>query len=106
MIQRNPNAIGAVLGLVTSAATSITETFDAVGIGAQKLNLYASDSLADQQDQSKIHRKVYRTNLIRSSGLEQDKLELELEAHFAANPGSKERFDKIEADLKSVFGDA
>ena len=106
MRSRNPtNAIGAVLGVVTSAATTITSTFDALGTGAEKLNLFASDSLADQKDASTIHRSVSRTNLIRNAALEQDKAELELEAHFSSNPSSKERFDATTAQLSALFGE-
>jgi hypothetical protein len=98
-------AIAASLGTITVAATAVTQVFSAVGKGATMLDVYAADALADQADASKIHRSTYRTNLIRQNALEQDKLELELDAHFAANPGSKDRYDRIESELKALFGD-
>ncbi len=104
-IAKPKGALASTLNLVSTVAQTVTGVFEAAGTGAGMLNAYANNAAADQSDGITIHRSVYRTNLVRSSTLEQDKLELELEAHFAANSGSKERFAKISSDLSALFGE-
>jgi hypothetical protein len=105
-VSNNKGAIASTLGLISTAAQSVTSIFEAAGTGASMLNAYAEKARADQADSITIHRSVYRTNLVRQSALEQDRLEVELESHFNANPGSKERFAATESKLSALFQNA
>ncbi len=102
-IAKPKGAVASTLNLVATVAQTVTGIFEAAGTGASMLNAYANNVASDQSDGITIHRSVYRTNLVRSSALEQDKLELELDAHFTANPGSKERFSATSAALAALF---
>lgn len=100
-------SVGAVLGTVTTAAMAVTSLFTAVGNGASMLNKYVEDASSDQIDASKIHRKVYRSNLVTQAALEQSKLAAEVETHLASL-GSKgqESFSAVHTELTALFADS
>lgn len=100
-------SIGAVLGTVTVAATAVTSLFTAVGNGASMLNKYVEDASVDQQDASKIHRQVYRSNLVTNAALEQSKLKAEVEAHLnSLGNEARESFNEVHTSLTALFADA
>ncbi len=98
--------IGAVLNTVGTAADTITSTFQALGTGATMLNRYATDASQDQADASLIHRQVYRSNLVTQSALEQNKLQVEVNAHLAANPSEAAGFEAVHTQLSQLFATA
>lgn len=100
-------AVGSVLGTVTTAATAVTSLFSAVGTGATMLQRYADDASTDQADASKIHRKVYRSNLVTNAALEQSKLQAEVTAHLSSlDDQSKATFESVHKELSSLFAEA
>ncbi len=106
LTNQSKGAVGSALNLVTVAASTVTSAFEALGVGAEKLNLFANDSLRDQKDTSVQQRAMFRTNLVSTNSLEQDKRHLELEAHFKANPGSAERYAATYEELFALFDEA
>ena len=106
LVQSNTGAISSILGMVSTIANTVTSTANAIGGGATMANNYVAKAQADQADAHKIHRKVYRSNLVTRAALQQTQLELEVQAHVQSNPAIAESFTKVHKDLSDLFAEA
>lgn len=89
----------ALLGTLTTAASTVTNTFDAVNKGVGMLNTAINDAAFRQDKRSKIDRHLYVNNLIRETS-EQEALanvrsEEFLKSNAAAIPHYKATFDTL-----------
>jgi hypothetical protein len=103
---QSKGALSSVLGMVSTIANTVSSTFDAVGGGATILNGYVAKAQTDQSDAHKIHRKVYRSNLITRAALEQTNLKIEVDTHLQANPQAAEQFASVHKELSDLFAEA
>lgn len=101
----NRGAIATTLAAVTSAASAVTSVFDTVGTGANMMNSYVTEASKDQADKAKIHRQVFRSNLVTNAALEQNKLQIEVNAHLESNPAEAASFQQVHANLSALFAD-
>lgn len=59
------NAVGAVLGTVSETAATVTNVVQTLSAAVSMGNSFVASAAADQKDRQKLHRAVFREDLLR-----------------------------------------
>jgi hypothetical protein len=78
--------LGALLGSITTAANTITSTFDAANKGIGMLNRTVSDASDRQNLRSKVDAHTYKTTLIREKAQEETLANLKIAEFINTSP--------------------
>lgn len=96
--------VGALLGTVTTAASTVTNTFDALNKGIGMLNTAVNDAAFRQDNRSKIDRHLYVNNLIRDTAQQEAEANVRSEEFLKNNPAAAKHYaasyDELSALLK------
>ncbi len=96
--------VGALLGTVTTAASTVTNTFDALNKGIGMLNTAVNDAAFRQDKRSKVDRHLYVNNLIRDTAQQEAEATVRSQEFLDNNPKAaahfKASFDELTELLK------
>lgn len=93
----------ALLGTVTTAASTVTNTFDALNKGIGMLNTAVNDAAFRQDKRSKIDRHLYVNNLIRDTAQQEAEANVRADEFLANNPKAAEHFKASFDELTTLL---
>lgn len=94
--------LGAALGTITTAANTLSSTFDAANKGIGMLNTLVSDAAENQKLRSKANRERFVTQLIEDSAME-DTLRARKIDDFCEDADNKRHFEERYAVYESLL---
>lgn len=93
----------ALLGTVTTAASTVTNTFDALNKGIGMLNTAVNDAAFRQDKRSKIDRHLYVNNLIRDTAQQEAEANVRAEDFLKSNPAAAKHYEESFNELSELL---
>lgn len=95
--------LAAILGTVTTATSTVTNTFDALNKGIGMLNTTVNDAAFRQEKRSKIDRHLYVNNLIRDTAQQESEATLRSEEFLKSNPAAVKHYEASFNELTELL---
>lgn len=96
----------ALLGTVTTAASTVTSTLDAGQKAIGMLNTAVNDAAFRQDKRSKIDRHLYVNNLIRDTAQQEAEANVRAEEFLTTNPKAAAHYEASFNELKALLGNS
>lgn len=93
----------ALLGTVTTAASTVTNTFDALNKGIGMLNTAVNDAAFRQEKRSKVDRHLYVQNLIRDTAQAEAEATVRSEEFLKNKPAAAKHYEASFNELSELL---
>ncbi|WP_373492489.1 hypothetical protein [Parasphingorhabdus sp.] len=95
-------AVGAVLGAVTNAATSVSNIFDTASTGFGMMNRYVQSAAEKQASVIDYEMADYEEQLLITVSVERTRANREIQRFLDEDPANKAEFDTVYSNLQAA----
>lgn len=93
----------ALLGTVTTAASTVTNTFDALNKGIGMLNSAVNDAAHAQEKRSLVNRRNFVKNLVRETAQQEAEALVRIEDFLKSNPAAAKHYAAAHDELTELL---